>query len=44
MVPDNLRSAVTKPCRYEPELNTTYADMAQHYGVAIVPARPAWLW
>jgi transposase len=40
VVPDNLKSAVTKPCRYEPELNTTYADMAQHYGVAIIPARP----
>jgi transposase len=40
VVPDNLKSAVTKPCRYEPELNTTYADMAQHYGLAIIPARP----
>ena len=40
VVPDNLKSAVTKPCFYEPELNTTYADMAQHYGVAIIPARP----
>ena len=40
VVPDNLKSAVTKSCRYEPELNTTYADMAQHYGVAIIPARP----
>lgn len=40
VVPDNLKSAVTRPCRYEPELNTTYADMAQHYGVAIIPARP----
>ena len=40
VVPDNLKSAVTKPCRYEPELNATYADMAQHYGVAIIPARP----
>ena len=40
VVPDNLKSAVTKPCRYEPELNATYADIAQHYGVAIIPARP----
>ena len=40
VVPDNLKSAVTKPCRYEPELNATYADMARHYGVAIIPARP----
>ncbi len=40
VVPDNLKSAVTRPCFYEPELNATYADMAQHYGVAIIPARP----
>ena len=40
VVPDNLKSAVTKPCRYEPELNASYADMARHYGVAIIPARP----
>ena len=40
VVPDNLKSAVTKPCRYEPELNTTYADMAAHYGVAVISARP----
>jgi transposase len=40
VVPDNLKSAVTKPCFYEPELNSTYADMAQHYSVAIIPARP----
>lgn len=40
VVPDNLKSAVTKPCRYEPVLNATYYDMAQHYGVAIIPARP----
>ena len=40
VVPDNLKSAVTRPCFYEPELNATYADMARHYGVAIIPARP----
>lgn len=39
LVPDNLKAAVTRPHRYEPELNRTYLDMAQHYGVAIVPAR-----
>jgi hypothetical protein len=38
-VPDNLRSGVTKACRYEPELNPTYADLARHYGVAVIPAR-----
>lgn len=40
LVPDQLRSAVKKPDRYEPELNATYAEMGQHYGTAIVPARP----
>jgi transposase len=39
VVPDNLRSGVTKACRYEPDLNPTYADLAQHYGVAVIPAR-----
>jgi len=39
IVPDNLRSGVTKACRYEPELNPTYADLARHYGVAVIPAR-----
>lgn len=39
IVPDNLRSGVTKACRYEPELNPTYANLAQHYGVAVIPAR-----
>ena len=40
LVPDNLKSAVTKPCRYEPELNPSYQQLADHYGVAVVPARP----
>jgi transposase len=40
IVPDQLRSAVTGPDRYDPEINATYAEMAKHYGVAIVPARP----
>ena len=40
LVPDQLRSAVTGPDRYDPEINATYAEMAKHYGVAIVPARP----
>lgn len=40
VVPDNLRSAVSKPCRYDPDLNPTYQQMAEHYGVAVIPARP----
>ncbi|MFN9892940.1 MAG: IS21 family transposase [Acidobacteriota bacterium] len=38
-VPDNLKAGVTRACRYEPELNRTYEEMAAHYGVAIIPAR-----
>jgi transposase len=38
-VPDNLRSGVTTPCRYEPVINRTYLEFAQHYGAAVVPAR-----
>lgn len=40
LVPDNLKSAVTRACRYESQINTTYAEMAQHYQVAVLPARP----
>jgi len=39
LVPDNLRSGVSKAHRYEPDLNPTYADLAKHYGVAVLPAR-----
>jgi transposase len=39
-VPDNPKTAVIKPCRYEPLLHRTYQDMAIHYGTVILPARP----
>jgi transposase len=39
VVPDNLRSGVTRACRYEPMINRTYLEWARHYGIAIVPAR-----
>ena len=39
-VPDQLKSAVVRACRYEPGIQRTYAEMARHYGTAIVPARP----
>lgn len=39
-VPDNLRSAVSQASRYDPTPNPTYAEMARHYGAAILPARP----
>jgi len=40
LVPDNLKSGVSKACRYEPELNPAYQQLAAHYGVAVMPARP----
>lgn len=40
VVPDQLKSAVTTSCRYEPGISRSYAQWAQHYGTAIVPARP----
>lgn len=40
LVPDNLKAGVIKPHRYEPILNRSYAELAAHYGCAILPARP----
>ena len=40
VVPDNLKSAVRKTHRYEPDLNPSYQQLAAHYQIAIVPARP----
>jgi len=39
IVPDNLKSAVKTPCRYEPIVNRTYLEMASHYGANVLPAR-----
>jgi len=39
VIPDNLKSGVTKPNWYEPDVNQTYTEMAEHYGVAVLPAR-----
>jgi len=39
VVPDNLKSAVSKACYYEPDINPTYQEMAAHYGMAVLPAR-----
>ena len=41
IVPDNTKTVTTKYCYYEPELNSTYADMASYYNTAVVPARIA---
>jgi len=40
LVPDNLRAAVTRANRYEPDINRSYAELAAHYGCAVIPARP----
>lgn len=40
VVPDNLKAGVTRPCFYDPEINPTYANLADHYGVTVLPARP----
>jgi len=39
IVCDNLRSAVTKSSKYEPTINETFADFAEHYNTTILPAR-----
>lgn len=40
LIPDNLKSGVDKSCRYEPDINPTYQDLAEHYGTVVIPARP----
>ena len=39
VVPDNTKCAVVRPDRYEPDLNPSFAEMAAHYGTAIIPTR-----
>ena len=39
VIPDNLKAGVKHPSRYEPDINPTYQDMAQHYGTVVLPAR-----
>lgn len=41
VVPDNLKSGVTRAHRYNPDLNPSYQDLATHYGFAVLPARAA---
>jgi len=40
LVPDQLKSGVSRSCRYEPSIQRTYREMAKHYGTVILPARP----
>lgn len=39
IVPDNLKSGISKVCRYEPDINPTYHDLANHYQTVVLPAR-----
>ncbi len=39
IVPDNLRSGVSHACRYEPDINPTYQEMASYYQTTVIPAR-----
>lgn len=39
LVPDNTRTGVSRACRYEPDLNPAYQEMAAHYRVGVLPAR-----
>ena len=41
VVPDQLKTGVTGACRYEPELQRSYEELAGHYGTVMLPARPA---
>lgn len=40
LVPDNLRVGVTKADRYEPQLQRSYEELAGHFGMTVIPARP----
>jgi transposase len=41
LIPDQLKTAVTHACRYEPAIQRTYQELAEHYGTTVLPARPA---
>ena len=36
---DNLKAGITKPSRYEPGINRTYQDLADHHGFVVLPTR-----
>src|SRR5690606_16472279 len=39
LVPDNLKAAVVKTSRYEPDINRALEDFANHYSTSVIPAR-----
>ncbi|MDZ7684261.1 MAG: IS21 family transposase [Gammaproteobacteria bacterium] len=40
VIPDNLKSGISRACRYDPDVNASYQQLAAHYAVAVLPARP----
>ena len=40
VIPDNTKTGVNRACRYEPDLNRTYHELAMHYGIGVLPTRP----
>jgi transposase len=41
LVPDNLRTGVARTDLYDPKINRSYAELAEHYGVLVDPAPAA---
>jgi transposase len=41
LILDNLKAGVTHACYYDPEINKTFAAMAEHYRIAVIPTRVA---
>lgn len=39
VVPDNTKTAVIKHTNYDSSINSTYLEWAEHYGIAVIPAR-----
>jgi len=39
VVPDNIKTGINKAHRYEPDLNPAYQELAEHYGIAVIPTR-----
>lgn len=39
LIPDNPKTGVKRPCRYDPDIQRTYENMVRHYGAVVIPAR-----
>lgn len=40
VIPDNRKSATSRACMYDPDVNPTYQQMLEHYDITVIPARP----